>query len=347
MLKEVTTDSKDDPTTEARDEKISLLRDGIFDLFADEDADVLFYERFEKILTKRVFSPKGAQTFTKRQIELMLYLLERKNRGFWKSNGYAAIIVKETLNTDELDRLIKVALAHRLQTTEKELISKFPTSRCRKISMQERNLLNLHSVNLEYNEIGFPALCEIFYNMIPRLPQGGTFYDLGCGAGKVVVAAALLHRFDTVVGIELLPNLVTTSKELVRGIQNSETKDSVMELLQRMKLTIRAADFTKVDWSDGDVVFANSSSFDDILFKTMVAMAEKLKVGAYVITTTFALNSTKFALLTSRQFDTESGQRTFHVHRRCPKGGCDKVVGSEERTDYTNSEDKKGRGNER
>lgn len=39
------------------------------------------------------------------------------------------------------------------------------------------------------------------------LTGGGTFMDVGTGTGRPVFAAALLHDFDRVVGIELLEGL--------------------------------------------------------------------------------------------------------------------------------------------
>jgi len=36
---------------------------------------------------------------------------------------------------------------------------------------------------------------------------GGSFYDLGSGTGRAVIAAALLHDFDWCYGIELMDSL--------------------------------------------------------------------------------------------------------------------------------------------
>ena len=44
--------------------------------------------------------------------------------------------------------------------------------------------------------------------------------------------------------------------------------------------------FLDFDWSDGDVVFANSTCFDDELMMDMSKKAEKLKAGALIVTFT-------------------------------------------------------------
>lgn len=44
--------------------------------------------------------------------------------------------------------------------------------------------------------------------------------------------------------------------------------------------------FLDFDWSDGDVVFANSTCFDDELMMDMSKKAERLKAGAIIVTFT-------------------------------------------------------------
>ena len=56
--------------------------------------------------------------------------------------------------------------------------------------------------------------------------RGGYFYDLGCGTGKPLVAAALLHEFDICCGIECLEGLFTAAVELV-GIYNVKVRYNI------------------------------------------------------------------------------------------------------------------------
>ena len=49
-----------------------------------------------------------------------------------------------------------------------------------------------------------------------------------------------------------------------------------------------------MDWSDGDVVFANSTCFDDDLMVAMAQKALQLRPGAVFVTFTKGLSSPHF-----------------------------------------------------
>ncbi len=50
--------------------------------------------------------------------------------------------------------------------------------------------------------------------------------------------------------------------------------------------TVFEGSFLDFDWSDGEVVFANSTCFDDELMLGLSKAAEKLRPGAIVVTFT-------------------------------------------------------------
>jgi tRNA G46 methylase TrmB len=51
---------------------------------------------------------------------------------------------------------------------------------------------------------------------------GGKFVDIGSGSGKAVFAAALLHKFDDCVGIEILEGLHNLAEEVCMCLCVSE-----------------------------------------------------------------------------------------------------------------------------
>lgn len=68
--------------------------------------------------------------------------------------------------------------------------------------------------------------------------------------------------------------------------------------------------FLDYDWSDGDVVFANSTCFDDALMKDMADQAAKLKPGAVFVTFTKGLNSKAFEVLERKRYKMSWGPAT-------------------------------------
>ncbi len=55
-------------------------------------------------------------------------------------------------------------------------------------------------------------------------------------------------------------------------------------------------DITKLDWSDADVIFANSTCYDAELMASLALVADRLKVGSFSITFTRQLPSAKWTV---------------------------------------------------
>ena len=152
---------------------------------------------------------------------------------------------------------------------------------------------------------------------------GGVFYDIGSGTGKVLVAAALLHRFDRCVGVEILPELHAKALQLhtkwraacdhlatrpaaafaLRCAWSEGTAAGVpLRAILGDALTpcgpaaattavaasivgdAGAATAAAVDWSDGDIVLCNSVLFSDEMYAALAAKAAALRRGAIFIT---------------------------------------------------------------
>lgn len=125
---------------------------------------------------------------------------------------------------------------------------------------------------LTYGELDFEALAAIIYSIKYNhgyLMEGAKFYDLGSGTGKAVIAAACLHSFSTCVGVELLEGLhrVALTHKATWDAGETEGRPAV-EFLQGSIL-----DWAAGDWSDGDVLFANSHCFSEDMMQDISAKA--------------------------------------------------------------------------
>ncbi|CAM9209036.1 unnamed protein product, partial [Hapterophycus canaliculatus] len=144
--------------------------------------------------------------------------------------------------------------------------------------------------------------------------EGLKFYDLGSGSGKAVFAAVLAADFRCAVGIEVLAGVFRAStrvfkryRKLVEPVLGSPAS---IELLHGSFLD-RAC-----DWSDGDLVFANSTCFAEDTMLAIAGRAELLRPGARVVTFTTALKTPWLKVLTKRRYQMSWGPATVFVHQK-------------------------------
>lgn len=194
----------------------------------------------------------------------------------------------------------------------------------KEMSHSERIDKKLKSTSLTYGEIEYDA----FYHILRKLPiancSNGTFYDLGSGTGRAVVAAYLNCGFRRHVGIELLENLYVASMNVLQEFQQSNVKKLLLgcnsSVDQCKSIEYHCKDICQYDWSDGDVVFANSTCFNSELMMSISAMAKLLKPGAIVVTFTKPLDSERsdssFDLLEKVKFKMSWGPATVYIQQR-------------------------------
>jgi SAM-dependent methyltransferase len=243
--------------------------------------------------------------------------------GMLKEKSPKLIEVYETYPGDEqseqLKSHIKGAMIDKLEEVWNTLFADCSTSHGKKLSKNERAALGVNKASLVYGEVSFNSFGTVVWGPFVNLKSGGIFYDLGSGTGRGVFCAALLHDFKKCVGIEILESLHKASGEVLERF-NKEMRPKLSESQKAMEISMKRASFLDLDWSDADLVFANSTCFDEDLVNEIGKCAEKLKEGAYVITLTKRLNSPCFKLLDSTQYTMSWGYATVHVHRRLPQG---------------------------
>lgn len=152
-----------------------------------------------------------------------------------------------------------------------------------------------------YGEIEFPSFLQILRTA--QATDGQIFVDLGCGAGKAVVAAALSEvQFLRITGIELLPALTSCARKAVAGLRemidkigDSKSVTSHFEAriagafgsscnLHLPLIDIKEGDILEIDWSDADLVYISSICFPENVLQRIFERATSLKVGSTLIT---------------------------------------------------------------
>ena len=141
-----------------------------------------------------------------------------------------------------------------------------------------------------YGEIEFPSFLKILSTA--KATDGQIFVDLGCGAGKALVAASLSdYHFLRCVGIELLPSLADCSRkalsklrEFDTEVQNTASAGSLSLSRTLPLLVVKEGDILDTDWSDADLVYISSICFPEHVLIQVFEKATKLKIGSTVIT---------------------------------------------------------------
>ena len=198
------------------------------------------------------------------------------------------------------------------------------------VSKQERDETGQRQSTLVYGEIRFDSFCLAFQKIRHRYgvpgegctPEGGImqrpggiFYDIGSGTGKPTVAACLMHPFERAYGIEILRGLYEESLKVkerwVSEVLPQLDHDTPIDFIQG-----DATDFAVHDWSDGDVLFANSTCFDDKLMRAVSDQARALKKGSIFITLTKRLPGAHFTVLESELHQMSWGGATVYIQQK-------------------------------
>ena len=238
-------------------------------------------------------------------------------------------------NDEDVDTGMTKSFLERRQEMFEKLVEKYPTKFGKLVSQKDRVDMLDAPATLTYGEIEFESF-GVAFSKIKRMygmpgigttppsgimqAPGGKFYDLGSGTGKPAIAAAYLHPFDLVAGVEILPGLHSSSLELA-ALFRSEGLAALAADGQPQATHIEftlgdAFDLGVEDWSDGDVVFANSTCFSDSLMGRFASAAEHLKKGAIVITFTKRLPSPAFTVLDGKVYKMSWGGATVYIQQK-------------------------------
>jgi ubiquinone/menaquinone biosynthesis C-methylase UbiE len=160
------------------------------------------------------------------------------------------------------------------------------------------SMLTAWSSEARKPDVGFvptpPGAVERMIEMA-ELEPGDVVYDLGCGDGRIVVAAARRQRVKAI-GVDINPERVAESREKVRaaGLESS--------------VEIRQADIFALDLRDADVVFLYLTPR---LNERLMPQLRQLKPGARIISYEFDMGAAKPVELVREKFDQYGEQKIY------------------------------------
>jgi hypothetical protein len=120
-------------------------------------------------------------------------------------------------------------------------------------------------------------------------------------------------RFDKIIGIELVHGLYLLSLQAKAAWDHHFENDSNASMIHFIhgSITDRA-----IDWSDGDVIFANSTCFSDSLMDELNTAGARLKRGTLFVTLTKTLSKRSgFRLIGELRLPASWGEADYYIHR--------------------------------
>lgn len=146
------------------------------------------------------------------------------------------------------------------------------------ISTTHRIANNIADPDFHYGEISLCALLDLVAMIDPR--PNDTFYDVGSGCGKSLLAIKLRYPQMQVIGIEALKPLHDIA---------------VQKLAQMQDVILICDDLLNYHFLDPNIVFINSTSFSAKTWDQIVQKLIQLKAGTKIIVTSKTLPSPFFA----------------------------------------------------
>ncbi len=86
--------------------------------------------------------------------------------------------------------------------------------------------------------------------------------------------------------------------------------------LQHTRVHFTHGDATVIKWSDADVVFMNSTCFDDPLMEKFAQLCSELRPGSFVLSTSVNIPSPDFEILEVSTLKQKWGECTLYIQRR-------------------------------
>lgn len=162
-----------------------------------------------------------------------------------------------------------------------------------------------------YGEIPLFTFAAVLDKAQPK-PED-VFYDLGCGVGKTVLAAALLYKLKKAVGIEYFPEIHAVC------LQCADTLRRLPRLSEyfpdkELNLEFQQGDLLDANIQDATIVFINATCFIGEQWLAIEEKLEGIQPGSRIILVTRSLASHRYKLLEHGVWPMSWGKAAVRVY---------------------------------
>ena len=215
--------------------------------------------------------------------------------------------------------------------------------------------------DLTYGETPFEAILRPL-QFIARTPPGlppsgaGVFVDIGCGTGKPLFAAALLHAWAACKGVEIVEELLAEAGALLEAWEGGlpyvgpkgckEALFRVPRECRAVPIELYAGDATGgggggggsggggaapwramegeglaaggggFSWEDADVVYACATCFSEGLLSALLRCSLRMRRGSFFITSSSAFEHEQWEVLAEQAHAMSWGAATVFIQRK-------------------------------
>jgi SAM-dependent methyltransferase len=198
------------------------------------------------------------------------------------------------------------------------LYKKHNVQRGKIISQTERDKRGLNGDCWSYGELEYEIFATIFEKISKAYGrmEKGSFYDLGCGAGQLVYAAAFIGNFQKCCGMEYITSL------LERGEKKTNTWNQIKTNFPPEYKVVTAVRwrndnlFDTTDWSDGSFYLLHWTAFNEKERNIVSEQLQKCATGTIVISFTHKLPQEHFEVLVEDICRVSWGESDFFVQMK-------------------------------
>ncbi len=178
------------------------------------------------------------------------------------------------------------------------------------ISQQEERQVRAARGSPLYGEITPMGVQRLLERL--ELGERDTFYDLGSGAGKVVLQTAMTVRLRRCVGIELARSRVRMARSMLRRARKEK-------LIVARRCVFQNRNLLDVDLSDATCVYTCSTAFSLRFMRMIARKLEALGRELVFVTLQELPPRRRFVEIAELRLDTTWTRRTpVHIYRLTP-----------------------------
>lgn len=199
------------------------------------------------------------------------------------------------------------------------LYKKHSYDRGLRISIRERNELKITEEGYAYGEIDI----DTFANMILKIAKvygskkSGIFYDLGCGVGQLVYAAAAVGDFQKCVGIEILKSLFDRGEKRKSKWASYMEDESMPESIKRCDVAFINGDiFENIDWLQGSFIFIHWTAIPRLKLDKLFKKLERLAEGTICVAITNPIPNPSFEVILTGKILVSWGEAEYYLQEK-------------------------------